>query len=49
MPFVSFALAHGVREGVLIARHKILMFRLAVMLYSTSVFTTALKIQLICN
>jgi hypothetical protein len=50
MPFVSFALAHGVREGVLIARHTILMFLLTEMLYSTSIFIIiARKMHLIFN
>jgi len=32
MPFVSFASAHGVREGVLFTHHRNLILRLAVML-----------------
>jgi hypothetical protein len=43
MPFVSFALAHGVREDVLIARHRILIFRLTEMLYSTSILIIFMK------
>jgi len=43
MPFFSFAVAHGVRDGVAFARHRILIFRLTEMLYSTSIFIMFLK------
>jgi len=43
MPFVSFAAACDARGGVLIARHRILLFRLAVILYKDTPFIMPMK------
>ncbi len=45
MPFLSFALAHDVRESVLIARHRNLRPRLTVMPHSTSIFNCIFRID----